>query len=181
MTKEFNELASARLELRPIDRRDAPALHQHWVEPDVRRYLWDDEVISLEQVRDLVDQSEQLFAEQGYGLWSIRRRDSDGLLGVGGYWEFHEPPQLELILSLSLEHWGQGFAVEAGNLLLRYAFGDLGFGEVRASTDRPNKASVRMLERLGFRYSRRAEEGGLDTVFFVLPSCEYGAKETSSG
>lgn len=175
MAEATHTLMSPRLALRPVDGSDVAALHQHWTDPGVRRYLWDDEVISREQVEDLVAQSARLFAKQGYGLWTIRDRDSDGPLGCGGYWEFHEPPQLELLLSLSPAHWGQGFAVEVCDLLLRYAFDELGFSEVKASTDAPNGASLRLIERLGFRDSHRAEVGGLDTLFFTLSRSDYGS------
>ena len=39
---------------------------------------------------------------------------------------------------------------------------------LRASTDAANRASVRVLEKTGFRFVRRAEVGGLDTVFYGL-------------
>jgi RimJ/RimL family protein N-acetyltransferase len=42
---------------------------------------------------------------------------------------------------------------------LRYAFDRLGFEEVRAATDVPNGASVRVLERLGFAEWRRPDDG----------------------
>ncbi|WP_412063600.1 GNAT family N-acetyltransferase [Rubrivirga sp. IMCC45206] len=170
-------LTSPRLALRPVDGSDAAALHQHWTDPGVRRYLWDDEVISREQVEDLVAQSAQLFAERGYGLWAICHRDADDLLGCGGYWEFHEPPQLELVLSLSPAHWGRGVATEACDRLIRYAFDELGFGEVRASTDAPNEPSRRLIERLGFRDSHRADVGGLDTQFFTVSRSAYGSDD----
>lgn len=159
-------LQSQHLTLRPVADRDIVPLHRHWTDPDVRRFLWDDQVIPREQVAELVAHSERVFAEAGHGLWAIRVHGSHRLLGCAGYWEFHEPPRLELILSLSPEYWGKGLATEAGTLLLRYAFDELGFDEVLASTDAPNEASLRLVERLGFRRVRREEAGGRDTVFF---------------
>jgi len=173
MAEPAHVLVSSRLVLRPVNAQDVPALHRHWTDRSVRRYLWDDEVISFEQVEEIVRRSEQSFTERDYGLWAIRQADSDELLGCGGYWEFHDPPRLELVVSVAPAFWGQGFAAETGRLLLRYAFDELGFSEVRASTDAPNEASLRLIERLGFRYSCRAELGGLDTVFFTFQKEEF--------
>ena len=161
-------LVSLRLRLRPVSGWDIASLHQHWTAPAVRRYLWDDETISRQQVENIVAESERLFVEQGYGLWAICQPDADDLLGCGGYWEFHEPPQLELILSLSPRYWHQGFATEAANLLIDHAFVELEFDEVLASMDVPNTASLQLIDRLGFEYSRRTRAGGLETVFYAL-------------
>ncbi|MEO0558740.1 MAG: GNAT family N-acetyltransferase, partial [Bacteroidota bacterium] len=72
--------------------------------------------------------------------------------------------------SLSPAYWHQGLASEAATLLIDYAFGELGFPEVRASTDAPNTHSLRLLDRLEFTVSHRAEASGLDTVFYVRPN-----------
>ena len=40
-------LETERLILRPWSLDDIDALHQIWTDPQVRRYLWDDEVIPL--------------------------------------------------------------------------------------------------------------------------------------
>lgn len=148
-------------------------MHQHWTDPDVRRYLWDGEAIALQQVEDLVAQSEQLFAEQSYGLWALRLQKQAGLLGCAGYWLFHEPPQLELVISLSPRWWGQGLAAEASAALLAYGFDKLGMEEIRASTDAPNLALHRLIERLGLRFSHRTDAEGLDTVFYALRADEF--------
>ncbi|MEO0557531.1 MAG: GNAT family N-acetyltransferase, partial [Bacteroidota bacterium] len=143
MTESFRLLVSSRLRLRPLELQDVPALHSHWTDPAVRRFLWDDEVIPETQVSDIIEESERLFRQHGYGLWALC--NTDGLIGCGGYWTFHDPPQLELILSLSPAYWHQGLASEAATLLIDYAFGELGFPEVRASTDAPNTHSLRLL------------------------------------
>lgn len=42
-------LESPRLRLRPVAPDDSAALWALWCDPDVRRYLWDDRVISREE------------------------------------------------------------------------------------------------------------------------------------
>lgn len=145
------------------------ALHRHWTDPDVRRYLWDDGIISRPQVAEIVAESERRFATNGHGLWAVTGAEADGVVGCGGFWEFHDPPRLELVLSLDPEWWGEGLATEACRRLIGHAFEALGFGEVLASTDAPNAASLRLMDRIGFVLTRRATEGGLDTVFYSLP------------
>ena len=40
-------LATPRLSLHPVLPRDTLAMHEVWTDPDVRRFLWDGEVIPL--------------------------------------------------------------------------------------------------------------------------------------
>lgn len=162
------DLETARLRLAPFRADESGLLHQLWMDPLVRRHLWDDQVIPPEQTAEIVAKSEELFHQHGYGLWSVRLREIGNLAGFAGYWHFRDPPELELLFGLSPTVWGRGLAAEASRALLRHAFEDLGFSEVRASTDTANQASLRVLEKLGMRLERRATVQGLETVFFSL-------------
>jgi RimJ/RimL family protein N-acetyltransferase len=50
---------------------------------------------------------------------------------------------------------GEGLALEASERVLRHAFEDLGVAAIRADVDAPNAASIRLLNRLGFRFEAR--------------------------
>jgi [ribosomal protein S5]-alanine N-acetyltransferase len=162
------EITTERLHLLPFDAAKAQALHQLWTDPAVRRYLWDEKIISRHQTEEIIQNSGRLFREHGLGLWALEAREDKSLIGFGGCWFFREPPELEMVIGLKPEVWGKGLATEAGRALLGYAFERLGFCEVRASTDAANVASIRLMERLGMRHERRAVVGGLDTVFYQL-------------
>lgn len=159
-------IETQRLRLSPFRRDEAAALHALWTQPEVRRYLWDDQIISRDRTTQILLENEELFARRGFGLWSIRRKTTSALRGFGGFWHFREPPELELLLGLGAENWSQGYATEAGLALIRHGFEVLGLAEIRGSTDAPNDRSIRLMRRLGMQYQRRATIGGLDTVFF---------------
>lgn len=162
------ELRTPRLHLRPLNASDSSALHGLWTHPDVRRYLWDDVVIPPEQTAAIIAESERLFATEGYGLWGARLPEEPGLVGFGGFWYFRDPPELELLFGIAAPRWGQGLATELAARILRFGLDRVGLTEVRASTDAPNAASVRVLEKLGFVQGRRATVAGLDTLFFCF-------------
>lgn len=168
MSPESHDLATPRLRLAPFQPSEAGALHEIWMDPEVRRYLWDDQILPPEQTAEIVERSGELFRERGFGLWSIRLRLNDDLIGFGGFWHFREPPELELILGVAPWLQGTGIATEAGTELIRHAFEELGFDEVRGSADAANTASLRLMEKLGMRQERRATVQGLDTLFYSL-------------
>ncbi len=75
-----------------------------------------------------------------------------GWCGLGPL-EFDET-QAEIYFLISREHWGQGLATEAAGALLRYAFDELHLRRVVAVVDPANRASVRVIEKLGMRRDR---------------------------
>ena len=66
----------------------------------------------------------------------------------------------------------QGLATEVAGRVCRHAFEELGMTEVRAAIDTPNRASARVLERLGFRMTDETDEGVAGTQFFELTPAE---------
>jgi len=152
--------------LRPIAADDGDWLHELWSSPGVRRFLWDDEVIPIARTRVAIEQSQRMFRSQSVGLWSVWTNDSPHLGGFCGLSPFRAPPELELLYGVAERLWGRGYATEVGQAVIRYCFDSLDMPVVRASTDVANAASVRVLEKLGFRFVRRSTVGGLDTVFY---------------
>jgi RimJ/RimL family protein N-acetyltransferase len=53
---------------------------------------------------------------------------------------------------LARDAWGQGYAVEAANVICQRAFGDLGIEEVVSFTVSANTRSRRVMERLGMAH-----------------------------
>ena len=160
-------LRTARLQLRPLREADIETLHALWTQPGVRRFLWDDRVLSLEQTRDFVMQSAWWFEHQGYGLWGAH--DADGtLVGFCGYGFFRDEHELELLYGVAESQWLQGYAREMAEAMVAYGFDTLRLAEIRASTDAPNAGSQRVLKRLGF-VSDAPRPGTDRKLYFRLP------------
>ena len=154
-------LVTERLQLRPVEHSDVDALWALWIEPEVRRFLWDDRIIAPDEAAATVSDCVAL-RDQGLGLWVLDRRDVPqgsgrtigcaGLLPVSTAAEFE--PRLaglvEPMVALAPSVWGQGYAHEALSALLVYAKGSLGLSRLAGVTDVPNVASDRMLRRAGF-------------------------------
>lgn len=161
-------LPTDRAELRPLSATDTEELHALWTDGDVRRYLFDGVTLPRERTASLVAESERLFATDGLGLWAARDRNDNSLIGIAGFWFFRDPPELELLYAIDRSRWGHGLATEISRAVIDYGVSTLAFDSIRASTDAPNAASVRVLEKLGFGFQRRAAVGGIDTLFFQL-------------
>jgi hypothetical protein len=67
-------IETRRLILRPLTAADCTAFHALLVEPGVRRYLLDDEVVTLDWVVGAIADSVRRFAVGDLGLWALRLR-----------------------------------------------------------------------------------------------------------
>lgn len=127
---------------------DVDALHALWTTPEVRRFLWDGEIVPRERTAGICDESVLLFAEHAYGLWMARDATAQ-LVGFGGFWHFPGHEGAELLYGVAASSWHQGFGLEIAQAIIDYGFTRLGMREIIASTDAPNERSIRILERLG--------------------------------
>jgi [ribosomal protein S5]-alanine N-acetyltransferase len=169
----FLEIETERLKLRPLTMDDVDEIYQIWTDAGVRKYLWDDELISREETLSVIEKSLGYFHAKDFGLWVVLPRYEERLIGFCGYWFFHEPPQMELLYGIITDQWGKGFAPEAATAMLRLGFEELGFPEVIASTDAPNMASVRVMEKLGMSFLKRQTSEGLDTIYYSMKKEDF--------
>lgn len=162
-------LRSDRLILRPIAMSDVDALHQFWTDPAVRKYLWDNEVISRDTVVEIVESSDATFRELGSGLFALELRDApDELVGFCGLRRMDEGDDMELLYGILPRHWGEGLISEAARRVLHHGFEECGLARIMGATDTPNQRSVRVMQRLGMVFEERREYKGLDTVFYSI-------------
>jgi ribosomal-protein-alanine N-acetyltransferase len=169
----LHEVVSKRLMLRPIRREEVLALHGIWIEESVRRFLWDGLIVPLKETEAIVERSQRLFQERGYGLWGVREFGGDELVGFAGYWHFRTSSSLELLFGVKSGQWNRGIATESAQSLIRYGFETLHFQTIHASTDFANAASIRVLEKLGMSLRQREIVDGLDTLFYTLQRSNY--------
>ena len=161
-------ITTARLSLSPMTLDDLEAVHSLWTDPGVRRFLFDDQVIPIEQTESEISDSTGRFAVNGCGLWVARLRDDPTPIGFCGYRPFHDPPQLQLLYGFFPNSWCKGLATEAARAMIRFGFEKLGLDWIDASADTPNVASFRVMEKAGMSYDRRDEVNGLDTISYRL-------------
>lgn len=152
-----------RVTLVPSVPADVDALWEIWRDPDVRRFLFDDQPVDRARASEVL---EGCLAEaaNGLGLWTVRERVSGPVVGCAGLvpvsWAEYDPTgtdMIEPIVALAPSVWHRGYAVESLARLVRYAFGDLDLTRLAGATDVPNEASHRMLTRAGFVPQRECQ------------------------
>jgi RimJ/RimL family protein N-acetyltransferase len=99
------------------------------------------------------------FEQHGYGWWAVEVKGGDSFIGYVGiqHCDFPAPftPAVAIGWRLGAEHWQEGYAHEAAEAVLRFAFEEAGLDEVVAFTVPANLASLALMERLGMEYDAR--------------------------
>jgi ribosomal-protein-alanine N-acetyltransferase len=163
--------------MRPFAAADIDELHRLWVDPDVRKFLWDDRIIARETAIAVVESSVDSFATHGFGFWAIHSKNDPKLIGFGGLRHFTEDggamSEVEILYGVAPEHWGKGIATEAACAVLRYGFEESELAHIYAGADPPNAASLRVIEKLGMKFARKIVVNCVEAVYYVMNRDDY--------
>ena len=131
--------------------QDAELATLLWGDSRVTRYICASGSFSQAEVMGRLEREIRQQAEHHVQYWPIFTRDTAELIGCCGF-RFHCEGCYELGFHLRPEFWRQGYAPEAARAAIAYAFIVLGAEKVIAGRHPDNKASGKVLERLGFAY-----------------------------
>jgi ribosomal-protein-alanine N-acetyltransferase len=153
-------LETPRLVLREFVRGDWPAVLAYQSDPRYLRYYpWEQR--TEQEVKAFVQRfiSWQAQVPRTRFQLAITLAGSGELIGNCGIRQC-EPraTQAQLGYELAPWHWGQGYASEAAQAMLGFAFRDLAVHRVWGECIAENEASRRVMERLGLRLEGRLRE-----------------------
>jgi RimJ/RimL family protein N-acetyltransferase len=117
--------------------------------------------------------------QHGFQYWPIflhEGREHAGCCGLRPYRP--EDKVLEMGFQLRPEHWGKGLASEAAAAVVDYAFERAGVLALSAGHHPENRASQRVLEKIGFRYTHDElyPPTGLQHRSYLLTFRDYHSK-----
>lgn len=100
---------------------------------------------------------------RGTGQWALEEKSTGAFVGRAGTHrpERHDWPGTEIGWTLNPDHWGKGFATEAGARARDYAFDVMGLGEVFSCILPENTRSAAVASRLGFEILETRELSNL--------------------
>lgn len=99
------------------------------------------------------------FCERTAIRWAIVPTGSAESVGTVGLTITSEEQRIaELGIVVGRSHWGRGVGTSAARLVAGYGFNTLGLSEIRAEVLERNLASVRLLEKVGFRRVRAVSD-----------------------
>lgn len=158
----FPELDTTRLQLIEITNEHASALFHILSNETVTRFYGMDPLCKQEDVLQIIESFKQTFDSRQGIRWGIVIRDSGTFIGTIGLNHLSlYSKKAEIGFELDPAHWRCGYAAEAIEAVLTYAYETLGLYRMGAVTFLENRASIQLLTRIGFE-----EEGMLRGYLF---------------
>ncbi|SYZ74150.1 putative Uncharacterized N-acetyltransferase p20 [Candidatus Zixiibacteriota bacterium] len=176
-------LEGPRIILRPPVPSDTAIMNAHVQVREISRYTFISRLSTLESTREFIRNTRKWWRsgrQQHFGIIWKESKDLIGMIGLSGI--DHKNCNAELGYWLAKEYWGRGITPEAIRLILDYSFRTLKLVRVYAHVMHPNEASIRVLEKIGFKregYLRKAvfqHNRWLNEILFAILKEEYQAK-----
>jgi RimJ/RimL family protein N-acetyltransferase len=172
----MNALETARLRLLPWQAEDWVQLRPIATDPEVVRYISGGEPWADERIREFVARQVACFAARGFCLWRLQHKADSEIIGFCGLHPLDGTPEIEIGWWLARARWGQGLATEAAREALRDAFERAGLERIVAIAQPANRASIRIMEKLGMSYECNTTHRGFDVVLYAVARPSHPAR-----
>ena len=166
------ETPRLRLRLRPRAPDDFEACLAMDLDPRVARFIWKtppDPEIHREVLRGRFAPD---WPARG-GVWAVEERAEPGFLGWCGLFPLEETGLIEIGYRYLPKAWGRGIATEAAERVLDQGFGSFEFDPIVAICHPDNRASQRVLAKIGLTRRDDAVHYGQVVSVFGLSLADY--------
>ena len=164
-------METERLILREWILEDAENFFELNNNPDVIRYTGDPPFDSVKATREFI-RNYDAFNKEGMGRWVCILKETGENIGWCG---LRKKPEgfVDLGYRFHRRHWNIGFATEAGQICLAYGFSHLNLEIIVAHAMIENKASSRVMKKLGMRYIGQEISEGHPSVRYEITQEEF--------
>ncbi len=165
-------IETPRLILREFEISDAAALYELNSDPEVMRYTGDRPFSSIAEAETFVHNYDT-YQRQGFGRWAVMSKDTGRLIGWCGL-KRNEKDLIDIGFRFFREQWGKGYATEAAKATLDYGFEQLGLEQIIGRAARENKASLRVLEKLGMEFWKKDSCMGIaNSLYYKIDKQQF--------
>ncbi|MCR1900142.1 GNAT family N-acetyltransferase [Irregularibacter muris] len=149
-------LETKNLIVRPYTKEDAKNLYDTLNDENILKYI-PEEPISMEQAQNAIDwliSNYDIDLDSDYKYsFAIEAKETNDYVGWCGFGYLdYDKSQKEIYFTLKSKYWGQGLATEASKTLIDYIFNELELKKLVAVVKPENRASQKVIEKLGFEY-----------------------------
>jgi RimJ/RimL family protein N-acetyltransferase len=150
-------IGTERLILRRWREADLRPYYAMGQDRDVMRYIGP--LATRGDVRSTRNRMNGRLARHGHCFWAVERRTDGAFLGFCGLLRGRPPisGEVEIGWRLARHAWGQGYAREAAEASLAWAWANLGSASIAGITVAANARSRGLMERLGMTREPRSD------------------------
>ena len=173
---EVKVLETERLLLRLISVEDAEFFVELLNEPSFLRYIGDKKVRTLDDARNyILTGPVHSYESLGFGLYLLELKESSAPIGICGLLKRDTLDGVDIGFAFLPKFWSQGYALESAAAVMNYARNQLHLTDIAAITSPDNERSIKLLEKLCFRFqgTRRLSENEPPIKLFLSNADEH--------
>lgn len=146
-------LETEKIMLRKITDQDLDFILSHFCDPNVCRYLVDNEPTnSSEEAKEIIDWCNGNGSPNSrQNRWLIMLKETGESAGTVGFHNWDRVNHIaEIGYDLSFAHWGKGIMSEVLQRVLAFGFGEMQLNRIQAFVHLQNAGSYSVLKKQGF-------------------------------
>ncbi|MEM7053366.1 MAG: GNAT family N-acetyltransferase [Pseudomonadota bacterium] len=143
-------VTSQRLLLRPWRRKDRPTLEKMCRDVDMMRFVTKGRPMTDKEIKQLFKRQKRHLRQHRVCFFAMELIETNQVVGLAGLQPL-DNGDFEIGWWVWKDHWGYGYASEAGTALIDYARSELKLARIFAIIDPENNASIGVAEKLGLR------------------------------
>jgi ribosomal-protein-alanine N-acetyltransferase len=163
-------LETERLLFRDWTEEDFRPFHAICSDPAVMQFVGDGEPWSEARTVNWIATEIKMTQTHGYCRWALIFKETSELIGFCGFIPTPDGP--EIGWRLAKRFWGHGLATEAASAALNHRFDTLGFQRVIAQVQSPNRASIRICEKLGMKFDHSFDRDGRTVLVYSISNSD---------
>ena len=160
-------LTTERLILRELNVDDAPHFFRLNSDADVMRYTGDDPLSSEEEAVRMLRNYDH-YRKYGVGRWAVVSKNDSRFLGYCGFKYSADVDEYDIGFRFFKEEWMKGYATESAKACLVHAFEKLQLNMIEGRAMKVNKASIKVLTKIGLTYWKDDACGIADGVIYKI-------------
>jgi RimJ/RimL family protein N-acetyltransferase len=151
-------LETDRLRLRLLSVDDADFVLKLLNEPSFIQNIGDRGVRTPDDARSYILKGPiASYEKHGFGLWLVETKEGGAQIGICGLIKRDVLADVDIGYALLPQFWYRGYALESASGVLSYARERLGMKRLLAVVNADNQSSIRLLEKIGFKYEKMVQ------------------------
>ncbi len=147
-------LETERLIMRPLAESDVDDIFAMRSDAEIMRFIREPQV--RDESFDWIKLVSARWHKDKLGFCALIEKETEDFLGWCGIWRLRETGEIEIGYAIDKAHWGRGYATEAAERFMQYAFEELNAEKLVAVARPENTASRRVMEKLGMQFVKIA-------------------------
>ena len=158
-----------RLLIRPFNLDDILPAYEMNLDPAVSKFTGDGGIVSLKETeRRIVEDVMGDYQKHGFGRFAVELKGEKGFIGFTGLKFLDDFNEVDIGFRFMKKYWGNGIATESAKACLKYGFETLKMEKIIGLVLPGNIASIRVLEKLNFKFEKEIIEDSLSVRYYSL-------------